>query len=690
MRVCFYHTKQLGRTKEDAARAAARIARATWINANFAVINENSVVSRIMKLYNEFDALRKCSSRKEAPGFQSKLKVYKESLEAEFDIVRCGPFPTPSPKIKREATSLAQKGRLPVVRRRTLFCDGPLQAEDEDEVLSEEAEDDKDEDWTMEGFDEEAHPELLEGPVAADELLLALDRSQVSSRNAFRSVSMAARFFRLDLKSVRISRSTLQRKREKVRNAVWMGIREAFQPSVPLTVHADGIKVRDLKGREKVERLPVIVTGKGVDQILGGNKIQSGTGAAQSAQILANLTDWGCTDRVRAICTDTTSSNTGHNIGAVVKLEALLGRKLLYLACRHHALEVIPKHLFQELVQESKSPDLGALCARFEKEWPQMDDTKFSAGTEDDELHRILTPETVERILQFAMSKLESKQVRADYQYFLELAVLFVGGSLKNFHFRPPMALSSARFMGRVIYCLSMYMFSRGGQFPLEDEILRGIREVNVFAVTIYLEPWFTATDPVKAPLNDLMLLKNMIDYLPVSPVTANCALTAFQEHLWYLSEECVALAFFDERVTVETKRAMVLNLSIQRKQNAKQKMRFVVERHDGVYDLADKDLDFFCYLDIDTAFLLSDPSTWHLEKSFKDGLETAKALQVVNDVAERGVALVKSFTACGNVTNNEAEFQKLLVVCRKLMMEETSRDLTVNGVIERIKSQIK
>ncbi len=73
--------------------------------------------------------------------------------------------------------------------------------------------------------------------------------------------------------------------------------------------------------------------------------------------------------------------------------------------------------------------------------------------------------------------------------------------------------------------------------------------------------------------------------------------------------------------------------------------------------------LNFFKYLDIDTAFLSTDPSTWHLEKSFIDGLETAKGLQVVNDVAERGVALVKSYTACGNVTNNESEFQKLLVV---------------------------
>ncbi len=40
---------------------------------------------------------------------------------------------------------------------------------------------------------------------------------------------------------------------------------------------------------------------------------------------------------------------------------------------------------------------------------------------------------------------------------------MFVGRKLERFHFRPPMALSSARFMGRIIYCLTMYMFCKGG-----------------------------------------------------------------------------------------------------------------------------------------------------------------------------------------------------------------------------------
>ncbi|KAK3920419.1 hypothetical protein KUF71_009706 [Frankliniella fusca] len=135
---------------------------------------------------------------------------------------------------------------------------------------------------------------------------------------------MAARYFHiLDPKSVKISRNSIRRKREKARNAVWLRIRQSFRPSVPLTVHADG---------------------KGVDQMFGAHIIESSSGECQSKKIDKNLDDWKSAEKVSAFRTDTTSSNTGNRVGAVVKLEAAPGRKLLCLACRHHALEIIHKH----------------------------------------------------------------------------------------------------------------------------------------------------------------------------------------------------------------------------------------------------------------------------------------------------------------------------------------------------------
>ncbi|KAK3933104.1 AMP phosphorylase [Frankliniella fusca] len=690
MRVCLYHTKELGSTTDVGKRAAARIIRLAWINSNLPTINENSVVDRVSKLYSEFDALRKCSSRKEDRGFQEKVAAFRRSLNEKFDI---SPRDSTSTlKVKREAAYLAH-GRL---RRRKPAKSTPAEDEVESEVDTPADEDD--EDFKIENSDD-CKPVDAPMEVDEDELLLGLDRAQVSCRDGFRCVTMAAQYFQVDPKVLKgMSMSQIRRKREQARNKIWLGIRESFNPCSPLTVHWDGIKVKNLIGRAKVERLPVIVTGKGVDQMLGGGIIPDGSGLTQSRKILENLNDSGCAEQVRVACSDTTSSNTGHKIGAVVKLEAALGRKLLYLACRHHALEVIPKHLFDDLVERSSSPDLGKVCAEFERKWPNVDATKFSPGTDDEELDRILTPDVVERVQDFALSMLQSEQIRADYRYFLQLVVLFVGGKLEGFHFRPPMALSSARFMGRIIYCLSMYMFSRGGQFALDRAVLLGIREVNVFAVTIYLEPWFTATHPTKAPLTDLSLLKAIAQYMPVSPLTANCAMKAFLEHLWYLSEECVALAFFDDRVSLETKRNMVKKLTVVKTQTAKSRMRYIKPKGEDVMELADKDLDhfvsentlnFFVYLGLETDFLAKDPSTWPMEQSYLKALETVEALSVINDVAGRGVALVKRYTNCSTVTNRETEFQKLVVVSRKLMMEETAKDLTLKGVLEKINNKL-
>jgi len=56
-----------------------------------------------------------------------------------------------------------------------------------------------------------------------------------------------------------INRSTVRRHRLEFRAAV---IKEKFQCNVPLVVHWVGMLIKDLTGNEKVDRLPVLVTGK--------------------------------------------------------------------------------------------------------------------------------------------------------------------------------------------------------------------------------------------------------------------------------------------------------------------------------------------------------------------------------------------------------------------------------------------
>ena len=65
-------------------------------------------------------------------------------------------------------------------------------------------------------------------------------------------------------------------------------------------------------------------------------------------------------------CSEATASNSGLGKGAFIRIEKALGRPLLYFACRHHLLELIPKRLFEKLVEKSSCPDLGTLIKNFE------------------------------------------------------------------------------------------------------------------------------------------------------------------------------------------------------------------------------------------------------------------------------------------------------------------------------------
>ena len=95
-------------------------------------------------------------------------------------------------------------------------------------------------------------------------------------------------------------------------------------------------------------------------------------------------------------------------------------------------------------------------------------------------------------------------------------------------------------------------------EFQLTQSKLSAIRDVCLFAVTTYLEPWFTATDPVVGPRIDLQFLQNILKCRETSPSVGDLAVKGFRNHLWYLAEESVALSFFDPLVSLDTKFQMV------------------------------------------------------------------------------------------------------------------------------------
>lgn len=76
-------------------------------------------------------------------------------------------------------------------------------------------------------------------------------------------------------------------------------------------------------------------------KLLGVPKVSSETAENEVNAVHKLLEEWQLTEKIQAMCFDTTSVNTGRLNGVCVGLENRLGHELQWLACRHHVLEII-------------------------------------------------------------------------------------------------------------------------------------------------------------------------------------------------------------------------------------------------------------------------------------------------------------------------------------------------------------
>lgn len=156
----------------------------------------------------------------------------------------------------------------------------------------------------------------------------------------------------------------------------------------------------------------------------------------------------------------------------------------------------------------------------------------------------------------------------------------------------------------------------------------------------------------------------------------AKAATTAFSRHLWYLSELLVGFAFFDDHVSVDEKRLMVKALT-ENSGSAEPLKRippFLEPVTKGLHSfVTTSTMRFFHILELSDDFLQYDPRQWGLIPTYQRSRVAAQSGKVVNDMAERGVALVQEFNS--SLTRNEEQRQFLLQVVeehRKQFSEPT------------------
>ena len=114
------------------------------------------------------------------------------------------------------------------------------------------------------------------------------------------------------------------------------------------------------------------------------------------------------------------------------------------------------------------------------------------------------------------MRHLEDSQPRDDYMELLELAVVFLGATpARGVRFRARGAMHHARWMSKVIYSLKLWMFR--GQFTLTKKEEKGLQDMCVFVVRVYLKAWIMAPLEANAQYSDFLLLKSLLNYSAIN-----------------------------------------------------------------------------------------------------------------------------------------------------------------------------
>lgn len=498
--------------------------------------------------------------------------------------------------------------------------------------------------------------------VITEKLVAALDKCKVSDRDAVHVITAVAQALEFDIHTLSISRTTIQRCRQSLRREIAEKLKSYFKDisfTAPV-VHWDSKLLSVLNESYMEDRLSIIITDGDIEQIIGIPVIPNSSGREQAHAVFEVLFDWDMADKVKALCCDTTASNFGRINGCCNILEQMLERDLLYLPCRHHIYELVLKSAFDKLMPPSGGPDVP-LFKRFKQSWSKIDSTKIKSPMEITSVQKIFKSDITE-ILSFVDNILKTHLPRHDYNELLELTLLLLGRSYKV-PVRAPGAVHHARWMAKAIYCLKIFLYR--DQFHLTVSEETSILQLCIFIVKLYIKAWYTAPFAHLAPYHDLLFLKKIILFKEINRDIADAALLKFKNHMWYLSAEASAFAFFDDNIPVNVKRNMVDALKSDSLFGEANKIEIDVRSNILNLEISDfvskHSKRFFERFNLPSNFLEQDPQTWRINEQYKHCLKIVEKIKVVNDAAERGIKLIQEYNS--KLTKDEEQKNYIIQV---------------------------
>ncbi|KAG7170893.1 hypothetical protein Hamer_G012461 [Homarus americanus] len=466
-----------------------------------------------------------------------------------------------------------------------------------------------------------------------------------------------------DLSEFRISRETARRARASHRRQVAAAQREAFTPPPHAVVHWDGKLVKNVVGEEE-HRQAIFISGRGHEEgkLLAVLPVKDGTGLTQARATARAIEDWSCASNVKALCFDTTSSNTGRVQGAVVHLEALLEKQLLRLGCRHHVMELVVRAAASNIFGKTSAPT-DPLFQTLKKRWSQLDHSQYLrldiANLPESDWLSHLRHRTVSYLLTV------TEWAREDYREAAELTLLVLGvNPPRGTHFLRPGACHHARWMAKIIYYLKIYMFSH--QLELSSDLCVKLQRMAIFVSLLYTPAWLKSPVAEDAPVNDLQLHHELLRYRAVDCEVADAALAVASRHLWYLRPQTVVLSLCSEKLSAAEKKEMATKLSCLEETNDYANDNLVIQQTTRLSDLIDERswMIFKEHHVCGTAWLMSPVVDWEKNEEFMKLKDFSRSLKVTNDVAERGIKLMQDFI--GSVTKDEQQLQDVMQLVEK------------------------
>ena len=197
----------------------------------------------------------------------------------------------------------------------------------------------------------------------------------------------------------------------------------------------------------------------------------------------------------------------GPHKGAAKLLETKLGRKFLYLPCRHHIFKIVLGGVFDELMPSTTGPET-LLFKRFKTHWEEIEQCGYKTGVE------------IQSVAAIIRDRVD------DLEIFINKVLI----PKEKVKFYKPRSVSRARWMTKAIYCLKIFAFQ--DQFSLTAREKTAITETCLFIVSVYLEAWFTAPIAANCPRNDLNFIKKLHSYEVVNSKIATIALKKMSNHM--------------------------------------------------------------------------------------------------------------------------------------------------------------